>query len=181
MIWYQEPQIADDSTTQEEIYKLRVVVWEATVPAAASRFPDGYWIDEHDGHAHHWVMRDATRVLAAARLCVHDSVAELPASYLYSDLSELHAGPVASFNRLVVHPDAQRHGFSKKLDQARRDHAVQLGCHAIFVYCWKLSGEARLRSLQRQGFRPLAQTYSKQEPPFGAAIPLRLLLDKVAG
>jgi hypothetical protein len=208
-----EPEQANDGATLEAIYQLRVAVWQSVTPQASSLFPDGRLTDSHDFHSLHWVIRDGAQVLAAARLCVHHSIAELPDAQLYSDYIELpdrrhalgaqrseenpssptphiltkapvpptpyfHRSPIASFNRLVVHPSAQCLGFSKKLDWVRRQTAVELGCRAIFVYCSQLSGEARLRSLERQGFRPLAPKNSKVYPPFGATTPLVLLLDQ---
>jgi GNAT superfamily N-acetyltransferase len=124
------PERIYDPADLEEIYALRVAAWRARVES----FPDiGQWIDAHDTIAAHWAVRDGERIVAAARLSVHDSLADVPNAEIFEGvfLGSLD-GPIASFNRLVVAAPHRGKGCSDALDRVRINYARDMRCrHAI--------------------------------------------------
>jgi hypothetical protein len=68
-----------DADTLAEVGRLRITAWEARGPRPkmAPKVGDT-WIDSHDEHAHHWIVAEKGRIVAAARMCVHTSFGELP-------------------------------------------------------------------------------------------------------
>lgn len=144
-------QAVTDPALLEDIYRLRVDVWRAAgedVPGAST---DGRWRDAHDAHARHVAFVEDGRPIAAGRFCVHRSLAEVPDAETYASLRAELAAPVASLNRLVVHPSAQGRGLSTDLDLWRIVAAASAGCRTV-IAC---AGKGRDRSLLRRGFRPL--------------------------
>lgn len=137
-----------DPSVLSEIFRLRAEVWRA----AGKLGPDtASWTDGHDEHARHYAVMEAGRPIAAGRLCVHDSVAALPDAEGYGGIGADLPGPVASINRLVVHPSAQGRGLSGDFDLARLAAAAACGCRTLIG----MAHPGRDRSLLRRGFRPL--------------------------
>src|SRR5580658_9945340 len=83
----------------EAAQRLRYTVWqsEGVVIHHAER---KVIADHHDEHAIHWGVFDGDHLVGAARLCIHDRLAEAPDSEMFvtADIQS----PVASMNRLVV-------------------------------------------------------------------------------
>jgi len=159
-----EPVEVEDTTTLQAIYKLRAEVWMGE-GISAEIFPFGVWQDDCDKHAKHWVVFNKGQVIASARLSVHQSLKDVPNSKLYEGLSIKTLIPIASINRLVVRRDFRGIGLGKKLDLIRLYTASQLGCHTVVAYCVKASGEERIRSLKRRGFKIISpDNYYHLEP-----------------
>ncbi|MEO8398431.1 MAG: GNAT family N-acetyltransferase [Ignavibacteriaceae bacterium] len=117
-------------------------------------------IDEHDNHAFHWAIKMGSKVIAAARLCTHNSLSELPDSGFFVDVAEKVKVPIATLNRLVVNPDYQRQGLSRLLDNVRFDKALELKCKSIVV----VGPGYRVNSLMKIGFKIIGNANLKQAP-----------------
>lgn len=171
----EEPELTVDGEDLEAIYRLRVEVWLPILDAVPDEFASNHWCDDHDNHANHWIIRRKGEIVAAARLCIHENVRDLPSGFLYQG-SPIASGLLASFNRLVVRSDVRREGLSKKLDQVRLDFAREAGCHAAFAYSLAASEEQRLLAFMRQGFRPIGEINSLRLPSFGQVTAMVLML-----
>ena len=140
----------------DDILSLRVLVWEHQI--GMTTFLDRRWLDEHDFHAHHWiVLNEDNSLMASARLCVHCTVSGLPDYEEIGHLLQDSHCPVAMMSRLVVNPAYQRLGIAKELDIARIEKAKQLDCNFLAaqvpIY--------RMRSIQALGFQCLGKAYEK--------------------
>jgi GNAT superfamily N-acetyltransferase len=143
-----QPERICDPADLEEIYVLRVAAWRARVES----FPDiGRWTDAEDARAAHWAIRDDGRIVAAARLSIYDSLAEVPHAEIFDGVfSRMMEGPIASLNRLVVAPSHSGKGFSEALDRVRVGHARDMKCrHAI----GETFSAARVSQLGTLGFQ----------------------------
>lgn len=137
-----------DPILLEEIGRLRVIAW-CTVIEKASELD--IWLDAFDPAARHWVVFQGNSVVAAARMTIHPSLDEVPDAESYAGMfPEPPAAPIASLNRLVVHPSARGQGLSKALDQARLEAAERLGCRSALLST--ASGPNRVRQVQGWGF-----------------------------
>jgi len=131
-----------------QIGRLRVEAWQTEV-ARAGEMPT--WLDDCDQTAHHWVVFREDIPIAAARLSIHRSLAEVPDAESYVGLfADLPVAPIASLNRLVVHPSARGAGLSKQLDLVRLAAAERVGCRSVIVST--ASGPRRVGQLMALGF-----------------------------
>ncbi len=163
-----------DPTVLQRIYQFRVQVWLTVPGVQPDTFPDGRWQDAHDAHARHWAIFDENNIVGAARLCIHQDLRDIPDAHLFRDIDVSLPLPIASINRVVVHPRMRGRGLARQLDQARLEQAARLGCRSV-VGCWtQVSGERRWRALERQGFRPVNGRILLPDTPFGPSIPLAL-------
>jgi predicted GNAT family N-acyltransferase len=159
-----------DPIVLQEVYRLRARVWGEFGTYAGTE-----WSDEHDEHALHWVVRLDGEIVASARLCVHDTLTQLPDSCVYSTVTSCVPSPIASLNRLVIEKRARGAGLSKELDQKRLAAAAQAACRSVIGYVSDVSGKARLRSLLRLGFSQISRE-GELVGPMGPATGLLLTL-----
>lgn len=158
-----EPQVLD------QVYALRVKAWLADGINPDSNL-EGIWKDEYEERARHWAVLDGEKVLAAARLSIHQSLGDVPSHYVFESLKFEAPTPIASINRLVVHPDGRGLGLSRKLDAIRLQEAKQEGCRTVVAYCL----EARVPALERFGFVRVSPLNYRIERPFGPITALAL-------
>lgn len=137
-----------------EIGRLRVLAWKSSQP----KFRDmDVWLDALDSAARHWLVRYDGRIVAAGRLSVHSSIQEIPDAGLFENLkSDLLRLPIASLNRLVVHPDFRGKGISAELDRIRIQVAMESGCGCIVGVC---RDRRRVSQLGEFGLFPLANVF----------------------
>lgn len=130
------------------IYRLRVAAWRSRT----DYFPDiAEWQDAHDATACHWAIRDGGEIVAAARLTIHDRLADAPSAEIYEDLLPADlAGPIAVMTRLVVARPHGGQGLSRLLDVARIDHARASGCRHVLGRT--SAGKLRLEAAVTLGF-----------------------------
>ncbi len=130
------------------IYRLRVAAWRSRT----DYFPDiAEWQDSHDATACHWAIRDGERIVAAARLTIHDRLADAPSAEIYEGVLPADlAGPIAVMTRLVVARSHGGQGLSRLLDVARIDHARASGCRHILGETF--AGLPRLNAVVELGF-----------------------------
>ena len=146
------PEQVTDAPTLEAIYRLRATVWRETGDVAQAAFADGRWSDEHDPAALHWVIRDAANELvAAARLSVHDALADVPEAEEYAAAGLQLEGRIAAPARVVVAAAARRHGLAAQLLDAQDAAARAAGC----AYAVRQSSPAMSRLLARRGWRDM--------------------------
>ena len=131
-----------------KVGRLRIEAWETETARAAEQTA---WVDEFDRVAWHWVVcRDGLPV-AAARLSLHQGLAEVPDSECYAGVFSSPPGPpIASLNRLVVHPSARGSGLGRRLDLLRLEAAERLGARVAILST--SSGQRRMEALAGLGF-----------------------------
>jgi predicted GNAT family N-acyltransferase len=145
-----------DGDTLAEIGRLRIAAWEAdgSRPAFAAASGDS-WIDPHDEHAHHWVIRWRDTIVASARMCIHSTLQEMPDCECLVGLEGAILLAAASLNRLVVHPSFRGMHLGPRFDQVRIAKAKQLGAAGTFG---TTHAKGRLRDLNDAGFVLLAES-----------------------
>jgi len=144
------PERVTDAPTLEAIYHLRAAVWRETGDIAQAAFSDGRWSDEHDPSSLHWVVRDdAGELVAAARLSVHERLADVPEAEEYTGAGLQMEGRIAAPARVVVAAAARRHGLAGQLLDVQDEAARAAGC----AFAVRQSSPAMSRLLQRRGWR----------------------------
>jgi GNAT superfamily N-acetyltransferase len=139
---------ADDALLDDS-FRLRVVAWRAS-GIELSFFRDDRWQDEHDDHSLHWIVRaEDGHILASARMCIHDSIAETPDAPDWADKPHSIVGRVASLNCLVIDPSMRGQGLPKEFDSVRIRVAREQGCKYVVGVTWVPS---RMCDLQSAGF-----------------------------
>lgn len=127
--------------------RLRYEVWSAE-GVQLSQPEAGTIADSHDDHAMHWGAFDGTRLVAATRLCLHESLAESPDGELFAGLAV--PAPIASINRLVALKSHRGRGIGYQLDQRRIQEARALGARTIIGTC--VNAKSRRQALTAEGF-----------------------------
>ena len=130
---FRGPERITDPPTLEAIYRLRAEVWRATVPVAAAAFAGDRWCDDVDGASIHWAIRSGDELVAAARLSVHERLAEVPDAEEYAAVGLRLEGPIAVPARIVVATRARGHGLTAQLRNAWMDAARAAGSR--FAVC----------------------------------------------
>ena len=154
------------------IGRLRVEAWETETSRASDMKS---WLDEFDRTARHWIVFCKGVPVAAARLSVHDNLEEVPDAESYAGgFDEPPEGPIASLNRLVVHPSARRAGLSKRLDLVRLAAAEEIGCRSAIVST--SSGPRRVKQLSAWGFALAGYGPRFRKPPLCYLPPPAVLL-----
>lgn len=160
-----------DAKDLEVIQRLRV---DWLVPEAKDGlFPSGRWLDAHDEHALHWIVRDEDRVVAFARLCIHAQISDVPNAEAFS-LADPVESPLGCISRTAIDPAYRGRGISSELDRVRIDAARQASCRSVLAFTH--AGSARVAALQRRGFRILGEPGARAVPIFGAGTALALAL-----
>lgn len=116
------PRLLTDNSRLNEIYELRVDVWERSGNCEfvnRALYPNG-WSDELDKTALHWVITIARdEIIAAARLNIFNSLDDFPYYASVKHLPFPADMPFAFLSRLIVHPDYRQKGLSRKLAFSR--------------------------------------------------------------
>src|SRR5207245_876274 len=116
-----------DRPLLEKIGRLRVRAWAKFVPAVAAK--TDCWLDKFELAARHWVIYHDGEPVAAARMSVHQQLEGVPDAEVYKGVfAEKLPAPIASFNRLVVHPEFRGRGLPTALDLVRIQAASASGC-----------------------------------------------------
>ena len=143
------PERVTDAGTLEAIYRLRAAVWRETGDIAQAAFGDGRWSDEHDPASTHWAVRDGDELVAAARLSVHERLADVPEAEEYAAAGLRLEGRIAAPARVVVAASARRHGLAAQLLDAQDEAGRAAGC----TFAVRQSSPAMSRLLARRGWR----------------------------
>jgi predicted GNAT family N-acyltransferase len=128
-------------------FRFRYEIWSRGAELRADLHSQGLITDEHDLHARHWAVFDGDKLVAAARMCVHDQQNDSPDFVAFSQV-QLPI-PVATINRLVVHPSARKLGLAYKLDHCRIEAAKKDGAKCVVG----TAVQERIAPLQRLGFK----------------------------
>lgn len=146
---FRGPERASDTPTLDAIYRLRAAVWRETGDIAQAAFADGRWSDEHDPASLHWVVRDGDELVAAARLSVHERLADVPEAEEYAAVGLELEGRIAAPARVVVAAAARRHGLAWQLLDTQDAAARAERC----AFAVRQSSPAMSRLLRRRGWQ----------------------------
>jgi len=101
--------------------------------------------DPLDETAFHWGAYVSGRLVASARLSIHDDLRGAPDGYLFAELPVPF--PIASINRMVVHFEYRSRGIARAIDMLRIQKARECGCRTMIAAPVKEGGSIpRLRS-----------------------------------
>lgn len=153
-----------DEAALEAIYRLRVAAWRARVPG----FPDiAKWTDGFDAEALHWAIFENGAPVAAARLTVHDGLADACDPGIYrAYLTAKTRGPIGILSRLVVSQAWSGRGLPRRFDSVRLDFARRLGCACVLADAHPAT--RRIEALCEAGFEILGPSGPTISPAFAA-------------
>ncbi len=150
-----------DLAILEQVYRLRVEAWRARNPDFP---PMDAWTDAFDAVGRHWVILDGDAPVAAARLTVHDVLAEAPSAEIYRDLlPDDLPGPIGVLTRLVVARGHAGLGLSLMLDKARIEAARTTGCRHLIGETF--AGLSRIDQMSKLGFEVIGQAQPYADGP----------------
>lgn len=172
------------AVTMEAIYRLRPLAWRARTV----HFPDiDIWRDEFDDSALHWAILDAGTPVAAARMTIHDRLADVPSAEIYEGVIPSNLkGPIACITRLVVHPNWAGQGLPRILDEARIAEARKQSCAHMIGETY--AGMRRIAAMRELGFIILGETAPYPSGPLaevknrrggGALLPQAIILNLI--
>ena len=171
------PTLLTDKLRLQEIYDLRVAAWENSDRIGSinkTKFPNG-WAEEIDKDAFHFVVfDDSNKIVASARITLHNSINELPCPSSFKDFQLPIDKPFAFYSRLVVAPNNRSSFFFKKLDQSRIAFLKENKIPFAIATC----KDKRLKSMIEIGFEVLGKTtveYAEKDEE----IALILMLDNI--
>jgi len=142
------PIVRCDPARLHEVFELRAHVWldEGAAPEA---FPDKTWSDPRDAHRMHWIALDGDRIVAAASLDLHASLADVDEPEAYASVPAPGEGTVAAPTRVVVDRAYRGRGIAGALLD-RQDEAAR---EASAVLAVRQASPAMHRILERRGWR----------------------------
>jgi GNAT superfamily N-acetyltransferase len=143
-----------DTPHVPETFRLRYEVWDSEALLRPQVKAARLITDEHDAHARHWAVFHDGVMHAAARMCIHDVQAATPDAAAF--LKETLSAPIATLNRLIVHPRFRNLGAAAALDDCRISAARRDGAKCV-VGTFPAS---RIASLERLGFRLTGQLWT---------------------
>lgn len=134
---------------RDEIVELRERVWHDTDFTHGQQIFSNGFLDKNDFTAFHWAIFGINnKIIAAARLSMHDDLLSIPDTFLIKDSTQLKELdiklPIGSLNRLVVDLNFQGKGISKILDKIRIEKAKELGCQSVCVMTYGKRGKKLL-------------------------------------
>lgn len=128
-------------------FTFRFEVWSAETTLRHQILEQGLIADTHDEHARHWAAFCGNQMVAAARMCIHADQRESPDAAAFGQICL--PVPIATINRLVVHPSARNLGMASKLCECRVEAARKDGARCVVG----TPIGARIASLEKLGFR----------------------------
>jgi GNAT superfamily N-acetyltransferase len=146
------PIEVEDEAGIEAICELRGSVWRETGAVSPDAFPSGGWRDGFDAVSRHWAFTLDGRMVAAARLSVHDRLDEVPEATEYLGAGLRLEGRIAAPARVVVAASARRRGLAWRLLDVQEEAARDAG--ALHAVAQSSPGMVRLR--ERRGWRDIA-------------------------
>jgi GNAT superfamily N-acetyltransferase len=136
----------------DEVCRWRVVAWkrQATIREDMVQWgPDSF-----DLSGRHWAILLDGRIVAAIRLTFHNNLSEIPAAHCFKGVvPEPQLAPIASYNRLVVHPDHRGRGLAKALDVCCINAAEMAGATILLGATGHVPGQkSRIDAMVSLGF-----------------------------
>jgi predicted GNAT family N-acyltransferase len=146
----------------EEIGRLRYLAWKDVEGINKDFFAHGRWLDDYDKLSHLWIIRYKNQIVATARLSIHNKINDIPwHECIPPEAMGLINPPVASINRLSVHPDFRKKGLTRPLDLVRIKVATELKVNAILAE----PVLERFNTLEKYGFQHYGYFGSTMELP----------------
>ena len=144
-------EITGDANLLEQVYILRVSAWrtQATIDSGIVE-----WRDRFDQDGRHWAFICCNAPVAAVRLTIHDNVLDIPDAEVFDGILPADTPlPIASYNRMVVHPSHRGMGLSSRLDEVSISAARDMGAACLVGSTGSVHGnKRRVESMLRLGF-----------------------------
>lgn len=151
-----QAQLLSDKSRLQEIYDLRVNVWDSEKNDFVNRrlYPNG-WQDELDQSAFHWIIKnDQDQIIASARLNIFNSLRDFPYYTSVKHLAFPRKRPFAFYSRLVVHSQYRQNGLSRKLFNGRRSFCNEKGIHLSQVF---INNKQVIGQFEKSGYKNIGQ------------------------
>ena len=159
-----EPQLLTDGCRLQEIYDLRLSVWEDSGKSEfvnSKLYPNG-WFDDLDLSAFHWIVNnDENKIVASARLNIFNSLEEFPYYLSVKDFLLPGIMPFAFFSRLVVHPHYTQNKLSRKLFIARSKFCEERGIRWSKVF---INNPLIIQQFEKSGYMKIGQANVTYHP-----------------
>ena len=111
-----------------EICRFRARVWEQTGNLARHAFGEDGWLDPIDFDCRHWAIRNERGgLVAAGRLSIHETLADVHEAKEYFRYGLAVDGPVAAPGCVVVCQSAQGSGLGGAIVEVQDQTAEELG------------------------------------------------------
>jgi GNAT superfamily N-acetyltransferase len=141
--------LLDDPRQIDAICRLRARVWRVANGIAQNAFPDGVWRDPYDDLAVHWMVHDEGRLIAAARLLLHERIEDAIEAFQYARYAIRWQGLIAAPDHVVVCPSAQGRGIASLLLAAQEEMARADGA----TFAIRQASPRMVQLLVRRGWR----------------------------
>lgn len=149
----------------DQIHRVRQQAWLEKYPTFAEHI--AAWEDGFEKNALHFLALDGDSVLGVARFN-QSSGAEIHKQFAHAaamlEFAATLDRPIGVISRLSVHPSARGKGVARRLDEARIDHAKNMGC--THIICEVKAGAHREKALARLGFEPVPGASLHEAYPF---------------
>lgn len=166
MAAYTEPDILQDHSRLNEIYKLRCIAWEQSpYPNSINfeKFPNGYSDTLDDRSIHFVSFGSSNEIIAASRLTVLHDFEELPYPKIFTNVKHWpYQRPFLFYSRLVIHPNYRKQGLKEKMDSIR----VKYQYDNEINFSVATSTQERAVELSRYGFNSIATVSKKMDSLF---------------
>lgn len=153
----------------DQIHAVRRQAWLDKYPTFAEHI--AAWEDGFEKSALHFLAIEDHTLVGVARFSqsgdeqVRKQFAHAPAML---DFSASLKRPIGVISRLSVHPSARGKGVARRLDEARIDHAKNVGC--THIICEVKAGAHREKALARLGFEPVPGATLHEAYPFPQSV-----------
>lgn len=140
-----------NSQDMNEIYHLRVLSWLSSGYIKKENFPDG-WSDNLDRTAKIWAVKYNNNIIASGRVNILNDFETIKFKRIFEIFEKKQIKinfPIAFFSKLVVHPDHQKKGLSKMIDQHRIEYSIKRKSKSIILTTDKVW---RANSLEKKGW-----------------------------
>jgi predicted GNAT family N-acyltransferase len=142
----------------EKIAQLRYAVWQDQGMSMENIEDKNKWNDDFDEQGYFLVIKSEGQMAGSARMSLHETIRTLSDSKLYLGHEGAFAPPIASLNRLIIHPDFRMKGLSRFILQKQIQVAQDLGAKSIALDC----PVERVGYHQKMGFQTVGKPVQGQ-------------------
>ena len=132
----------------KSIQSLRYEVWKFRGADMTNLKSKCSWGEKMDQMSYLIGVYQENKIVGTGRLSLHHNLATLPDKELYVGLDKYFEPPIASLNRIVVHPDFRRLGIGRFMVVKRMREAIRQGAKSVACDC----PAERATSMEKMGF-----------------------------
>ena len=119
----------------EKIKALRKLVWQNSTSSKSTKEDENLWHDAFDPNGYFTLIHLKNELVASARMTLHSELQNFPGGPFYQPHVAELPPPIASFNRMVVHPEYRGLGLSNAIYRRLLTTAKESGANSIGLDC----------------------------------------------